>query len=47
MGTNRLFAKRKGKFRVTTDSKRDYPIAPNILDRDFTVLGKTKYGYPT
>jgi putative transposase len=25
------------KFRVTTDSKHDYPVAPNILDRQFTV----------
>ena len=23
-------------FRTTTDSKHDFPIAPNVLDRDFT-----------
>jgi len=39
---NRLFAKRKRKFRVTTESKHDYPIAPNILDRDFTVHRKNQ-----
>ena len=39
---NRLFAKRKRKFRVTTDSRHDYPIAPNILDRDFTVHRKNQ-----
>ena len=39
---NRLFAKRKRKFRVTTDSRHDYPIAPNILDRDFTAHRKNQ-----
>jgi len=42
MRANRLFAKRKRKFRVTTDNKHDYPIAPNILDRDFTVHRKNQ-----
>ncbi len=37
MKANGLLAKRKRKFRGTTDRKHDYPIAPNILDRDFTV----------
>lgn len=35
MSANRLFAKRKRKFKVTTDSNHDYPLAPNILDREF------------
>ena len=30
-------AKRRRKFRVTTDSKHTHPIAPNVLNRDFTV----------
>jgi putative transposase len=31
-------ARGKRKFRVTTtDSKHNLPIAPNILDRNFTV----------
>lgn len=47
MGANRLFAKRKGKFRVTTDRRHDSPIAPNILDRDLPCIGKTRCGYPT
>ena len=42
MRANRLFAKRKRKSGVTTDSKHDYPIAPNILDRDFTVHRKNQ-----
>lgn len=42
MGANGLFAKRKRKFKVTTDSKHDYPLAPNILDRDFTVNGQNQ-----
>ena len=30
-------AKRRRKFRVTTDSNHAQPIAPNVLNRDFTV----------
>lgn len=30
-------ASTKKKFIVTTDSNHDYPIAPNIVDRNFTV----------
>lgn len=32
-----IVAKRRKKFRVTTDSKHAHPIAPNVLNRDFTV----------
>ena len=31
-----LQATRRRRFRKTTDSSHDHPIAPNILDRDFT-----------
>lgn len=31
-----LKAKRQRKYVLTTDSKHDQPIAPNILDRDFS-----------
>jgi transposase InsO family protein len=31
-----LRAKAKKKFKVTTDSKHNLPIAPNLLNRDFT-----------
>ncbi|KKK90046.1 hypothetical protein LCGC14_2727000 [marine sediment metagenome] len=37
MRANNLFAKRKRKFQTTTHSKHNYPVAPNILDQDFTV----------
>ncbi len=30
-----LRARKPKKFKVTTDSKHNYPIAPNILDREF------------
>lgn len=30
-------AKQKKKFKVTTDSKHNLPVAPNLLDREFTV----------
>ena len=37
MRANNLFARRKRKFKITTNSKHSYPIAPNILDRNFKV----------
>ena len=37
MRASNLFARRKRKFIFTTDSKHNYPIAPNILNQDFTV----------
>jgi len=27
----------KKRFRVTTDSKHNYPVAPNLLDRQFDI----------
>jgi len=32
-----LLVQTKRKFKVTTDSNHDMPIAPNLLDREFTV----------
>lgn len=32
-----IHAKAKKRFKVTTDSNHDLPIAPNLLDRQFTV----------
>jgi putative transposase len=37
MRENGLEARIKRKFKVTTDSKHDYPIAPNLLERNFIV----------
>jgi transposase InsO family protein len=31
-----LRAKAKKKYKVTTDSKHSLPVAPNVLNRDFT-----------
>jgi len=31
--------KRRRRFKVTTDSKHDLPVAPNLLDRNFEVDG--------
>lgn len=31
------FAKQKRKFKVTTDSKHNLPVAPNLLNREFKV----------
>lgn len=36
MKENELNCKTKRKFKVTTDSNHNLPIAPNILQRDFT-----------
>jgi transposase InsO family protein len=38
MRVNNLFARRKRKFKITTNSKHNYPIAPNILNQDFKVF---------
>ena len=32
-----LRAKRRRKFKATTDSKHNYPVAPNLLNQDFSV----------
>jgi transposase InsO family protein len=32
----------KRRFRVTTDSKHSFPVAPNLLDRQFTASGPNK-----
>lgn len=37
MRANGLFARKKRRFIPTTDSKHNYPIAPNILNREFDV----------
>jgi putative transposase len=37
MRENDIRAKAKRKFRITTDSRHDHPIVPNLLDRQFTV----------
>lgn len=37
MRENAITPKTKRKFRATTDSKHNLPVAPNVLDRQFTV----------
>lgn len=37
-----LRSKVKRKYRVTTDSRHSYPVAPNILNREFTVSGPNR-----
>jgi transposase InsO family protein len=36
MREENLAARSRRRFRVTTDSKHSFPIAPNVLERDFT-----------
>jgi transposase InsO family protein len=36
MREKKLVARMRRRFRTTTDSKHDFPIAPNVLERDFT-----------
>ena len=38
-----LVCKTKRKFKVTTDSKHDHPISPNLLQRQFTVNQPDRY----
>ncbi len=42
MRANNLFARRKRRFSITTDSRHNYPLARNILDRNFTVSRKNQ-----
>ncbi len=37
-----LRCKQQRKFRVTTDSKHNLPIAPNLLERNFTVAAPNR-----
>jgi len=37
MRTAGLQARRRRKFKVTTNSKHNYPLAPNLLNQEFTV----------
>ena len=37
MHLNGIRAKRRRKYRVTTNSKHNHPVAPNLLAREFTV----------
>ncbi len=39
MRDNGLKAKRKRRFKRTTDSDHSWPIAPNVLDQDFVASG--------
>jgi len=43
MASAGLFCKTKRKFRVTTDSKHNNPVAPNLLARKFNVSAPDKY----
>ena len=36
MQVNDIKAKHKRRFKVTTDSKHNLPVAPNLLERNFT-----------
>ena len=43
-----LAARRRRRFRVTTQSRHPFPIAPNVLARgNSSVLGRTRRGSPT
>ena len=42
MRANNLFARRKRKFKVTTDAYHNYPIAANLLNQDFRVDRENK-----
>lgn len=37
-----LYVKRTRKFKITTDSKHTYPVAPNLLNQDFKVHKKNQ-----
>jgi putative transposase len=37
MHENNIQAKHKRKFKATTDSQHQFPVAPNLLKQNFTV----------
>jgi len=37
MKANYSFARRKKKFKITTDNNHYYPVAPNLLNQNFKV----------
>ena len=37
MRENGIVARQKKRYKVTTDSSHDYPVSPNLLDRNFSV----------
>jgi len=42
MSEHNLRAKTSRKFRATTNSKHEFPVAPNLLNRQFTVAAPNK-----
>ena len=42
MRVNHLYVKRRNNFKVTTNSNHGYPLAPNILNQNFTVHRKNQ-----
>jgi putative transposase len=42
MRENRIQAKQKWKFRVTTDPKHNFPVSENVLDRKFDIEAPNK-----
>jgi putative transposase len=42
MSEHNLRSKTSRKFRATTNSKHEFPVAPNLLDRQFTVAAPNK-----
>lgn len=47
MQENGIKAKHKRRFKVTTDSKHNLPVAPNLLDRHFTPAPPIRSGHLT
>jgi putative transposase len=39
---NKLYAKRKKKFKATTNSNHKLPVAENLLNQDFTIFSGIK-----
>lgn len=47
MRENSMTARQKRRFKRTTDSLHAFPIAPNLLDQDFTASGPNRKWVPT
>jgi len=42
MDENGIYSRLRKKYKQTTNSKHDYPIAPDLLQRDFTAISPNK-----
>ena len=43
MRENNIIARKKRQYKITTDSSHNYPVSPNLINRNFTVESANAY----